>query len=87
MSFKKIVRTKKASDEASLSSPSTSDRVESKLNVLFVCNEWNSSKEVYLLLTENLLLILLKHRGTTLRFSAMFVRAVNQTEKMLENLV
>ena len=44
MSCKKIVRTKKASDEASLSSPSTSDRVESKLNVLFVCNEWNSSK-------------------------------------------
>ena len=41
MSFKKFVRTKKASDEASLS---TSDRVESKLNVLFVCNEWNSSK-------------------------------------------
>ena len=41
---KKIVRTKKASDEASLSSPSTSDRVESKLNVLFVCNEWNSSR-------------------------------------------
>ena len=44
MSFKKIVRTKKASDEASLSSPSTSDTVESKLNVLFVCNEWNSSR-------------------------------------------
>ncbi|CAH3044318.1 unnamed protein product, partial [Porites lobata] len=41
MSFKKFVRTKKASDEASLS---TSDRVESKLNVLFVCNEWNSSR-------------------------------------------
>ena len=42
--FKKIVRTKKATDEASLSSPSPSDRVESKRNVLFVCDEWNSSK-------------------------------------------
>ena len=44
MSFKKVARTKKAPDEASFSSPSTSDRVESKLNVLFVCNEWNSSR-------------------------------------------
>ena len=42
--FKKIVRTKKATDDASLSSPSQSDRVESKRNVLFVCDEWNSSK-------------------------------------------
>ena len=42
--FKKIVRTKKATDEASHSSPSPSDRAESKLNVLFVCDEWNSSK-------------------------------------------
>ena len=42
--FKKIVLTKKATDEASLSSPSPSDRVESKRNVLFVCDEWNSSK-------------------------------------------
>ena len=35
---------KKTTDEASLSSPSQSDRVESKRNVLFVCDEWNSSK-------------------------------------------
>ena len=35
---------KKTTDEVSLSSPSQSDRVESKRNVLFVCDEWNSSK-------------------------------------------
>ena len=35
---------KKTTDEASLSSPSQSDRVESKRNVLFVCDKWNSSK-------------------------------------------
>ena len=42
--FKKILRTEKVSDEASLSSPTTSDRVESKRDVLFVCEDWNSSK-------------------------------------------
>ena len=42
--FEKIVRTRTATDEASLSLPSMSDRVESKRNVLFVCDEWNSSK-------------------------------------------
>ena len=42
--FKKIVGREKATDEASHSSPSPFDRVESKLNVLFVCDEWNSSK-------------------------------------------
>ena len=42
--FEKIVRTRTATDEASLSLPSMSYRVESKRNVLFVCDEWNSSK-------------------------------------------
>ena len=45
------------------------------------------AREVYPRLTENLLLILLKHRGTTSRFTAMSVRAVNETEMMLENMV
>ena len=87
MSFKKVARTKKAPDEASFSSPSTSDRVESKLNVLFVCNEWNSSRGGLSTFNREFALILLKHRGATLRFTAMFVRAVNQTEMMLENMV
>ena len=40
-----IVGAKKASYEPSFILPSASERVESKhINVLFVCDEWNSSK-------------------------------------------
>ena len=40
-----IVGAKKASHEPFFILPSASERVESKhINVLFVCDEWNSSK-------------------------------------------
>ena len=40
-----IVGAKKASNEPFFILPSASERVESKhINVLFVCDEWNSSK-------------------------------------------
>ena len=84
-----IVGAKKGSHDPFFILPSASERVESKhINVLFVCEEWNSSKGGLAAFNRKFAInLMLKHQARTLRFTAMFAIAMNRTEKMLDKMV
>ena len=68
--------------------PSASERVESKhINVLFVCDEWNSSKGGLATFNRKFAINLAKASSEDFAIHCYVSSAMNRTEKMLEKMV